>query len=213
MDDFSIQDERIDQALKELQVANKYLGGISTTKEGLNYLIDRRNHKNLSVLDVGAGASDILQYLSNNFHVFNIAGFDLNKRTCRILRAKSIKNIICADSLNIPIKEKQFDVIHASLFFHHFTEEQIKKMISEFLKISRTGIIINDLRRTVFALLGIKIISSLFSKSEMFKNDGPLSVRRGFEKSDWVKILSEIGIDKIYNKEKMGIPMVAGNLR
>ena len=35
MDDFSIQDERIDRALSELKITNKYLGGISTTKSGL----------------------------------------------------------------------------------------------------------------------------------------------------------------------------------
>ncbi len=32
MDDFSIQDERIDTALEELKIINKYLGGISTTQ-------------------------------------------------------------------------------------------------------------------------------------------------------------------------------------
>jgi hypothetical protein len=32
MDDFSIRDERVDLALKELKIINKFLGGISTSK-------------------------------------------------------------------------------------------------------------------------------------------------------------------------------------
>ena len=104
--------------------------------------------------------------------------------------------------MNIPVKEKKFDIVHASLFFHHFNEKEIKNMISDFLKISKMGIIINDLRRSVFALAGIKIISTLFSKSEMFKNDGPLSVRRGFVKTDWLKILDSLEIKKYRLKRK-----------
>ena len=75
-------------------------------------------------------------------------------------------------------------------------------MLASLLNISKSGIIINDLRRSVFALFGIKIIATLFSKSEMFKNDGPLSVRRGFVKTDWLEILKDLGINKYKLKRK-----------
>lgn len=216
MDDFSIQDERIDAALTELKVTNRYLGGISTTREGLNLLLKEKREKGngklsggISILDVGAGASDILLFLKNKFPSIKITSIDLNKRVCKFLwrcnsagERNSVKRIICADSMNIPIKEKQFDIVHASLFLHHFNEEKIKKMITGFLKITGSGIIINDLRRSVLALLGIRIISKLFSKSDMFKNDGPLSVKRGFVKSDLLKILNEIGLNNFKLKRK-----------
>lgn len=202
MDNFSIQDERIDEALSELIVANKLLGGISTTEDGLRLLLNEKKNENISILDVGAGASDILQQLNKESYKIKITSIDLNKRACMLLQKNLISNIVCADSLFIPIKQKQFDVIHASLFFHHFNEEEIKKILTDFLKISKSGIIINDLRRSVFALLGIKIVSALFSKSEMFKNDGPLSVRRGFIKADWLRILNSLGIDNYQLKRK-----------
>jgi 2-polyprenyl-3-methyl-5-hydroxy-6-metoxy-1,4-benzoquinol methylase len=202
MDDFSIQDERIDDALIELGVVNKYLGGISTTNDGLRLLIDGKPNSVISVLDIGAGASDILQYLNKKFHSLNFTSLELNKRTCDFLRKNSVSDIVCADTRNLPVKEKQFDIVHASLFLHHFKEEEIKKLLRELLKICRIGIIINDLRRSVFALTGIKIISVLFSKSEMFKYDGPLSVKRGFVRSDLLHILSELRIKKYYLKRK-----------
>ncbi len=216
MDDFSIQDERIDAALAELKHTNRFLGGISTTGDGLNFLLNEKsgngNEKlsgRISILDVGAGASDILLFFKNKFPSLEITSVDLNKRACKFLGRNCsadgrnpVKRIICADSLEIPIKEKQFDVVHASLFLHHFKEEEIKKMITDFKRISRAGIIINDLRRSVIALIGIKIIAALFSKSELYKNDGPASVKRGFIKSDLLKIMKELGINNFILKRK-----------
>jgi SAM-dependent methyltransferase len=202
MDDFSIQDERIDEALNELSVANKYLGGISTSREGLKLLLDGNNKDNISILDIGAGASDILLHLNHKYRFINFTSLELNKRACAFLKLKSMSNIICADSLKLPLKEEQFDIVHASLFLHHFKEEEIKRLLEALLKICNKGIIINDLRRSIFALIGIKIISVLLSKSEMFKNDGPLSVKRGFVRSDLLNILSELRIKKYYLKRK-----------
>jgi len=200
MDDFSIQDARIDEALNELKIVNKYLGGISTTFSGLKLLLNGENE--FSVIDIGAGGSDILISLKKIFTKIEITSIDLNKRACKFLINNNASNIICADSLKIPIKNKQFDFVHASLFLHHFNENEIKKMINDFLSISEKGIIINDLRRSIPALIGIKIIALLFSKSEMFKNDGPLSVKRGFIKRDWQKILSDLRITKYSLKRK-----------
>ena len=202
MDDFSIQDVRIDEALKELSVANKYLGGISISREGLRLLLDGNNKDNISILDIGAGASDILRELNHKYGSINFTSLELNKRACKFLRGNSVSDIVCADSRNLPIKEKQFDIVHASLFLHHFKEGDIIKLLKELLKICRRGIIINDLRRSVLALIGIKIIATLLSRSEMFKNDGPISVKRGFVKSDLLNIISKLQIKKYQLKRK-----------
>ena len=202
MDDFSIQDERISLALSELTVANRLLGGISTTREALRLILNGKLNNEISVLDIGAGASDILKHLKKDLFQIKLTSIDLNRQACKFLKGNSVSDIICADSLRVPVKEKVFDIVHASLFFHHFNKEEIVKMLSAFLKISKSGIIVNDLRRSVFALWGIKIISALFSKSEMFKNDGPLSVRRGFIKSDWIEILKSLGISGYKLKRK-----------
>ena len=39
MDDLSIKAERVNAALKELKIINKYLGGNSTTKDGLKKIL------------------------------------------------------------------------------------------------------------------------------------------------------------------------------
>lgn len=126
----------------------------------------------------------------------------MNKRACKYLRNSSGLDIICADTLKIPVKDNKIDIVHSSLFLHHFNEEEIKQILKNFLEISKLGIVINDLRRSILALAGIKIIAFLFSKSEMFKNDGPLSVRRGFLKKELIDILKELGVKNFTLKRK-----------
>jgi SAM-dependent methyltransferase len=194
MDDISINDERIDIALKELQIINKYLGGKSVTRKGLKKLHARIASKNkIKILDVGGGASDTLLSLNNtSYKIFSV---DLNKRVTKYLKKNSNGvEIVCGDAFNLPFKFR-FDVSHLSLFLHHFNEEEIKNILSGLSEISKYGVIINDLHRSILAYLGIKILTMLFSKSELVKNDGPLSVKRGFVKNELIKILDDLNFE------------------
>jgi 2-polyprenyl-3-methyl-5-hydroxy-6-metoxy-1,4-benzoquinol methylase len=202
MDDFSIQDERIDLALSELNVVNKFLGGNSATHFGVK-LLSGNNHSNhkLSILDVGAGSSEVLQNKIND--ECDVYSLDLNFRVCEFLKEKSIDaNVLFANALRLPFKEKSVDIVHLSLFLHHFTDPEIISILKMSLKISKAGIVINDLRRSWFAYIGILLLTKLFSKSEMVKNDGPLSVKRGFIKNDLKNILKQLGIVrfKVYRR-------------
>ena len=204
MDDFSITDDRIDLALKELKTINKYLGGNSTTKDGIIRLMRNINSTGkLNILDIGAGGSDNLQINKNEWGEVQVTCLDINTRTCRYIRNKSKEdNIICGDAFNIPFKKSSFDIVHASLFLHHFSDNDIKKILKSCLDISKHGIIINDLQRSVLAFAGIKLLTFLFSRSIMVRNDAPLSVKRGFLKNELIEILSEIKYASLILKSK-----------
>ena len=190
LDDFSIRDERIDSALKELKIINSFLGGNGISREGIKIFYTRANA--LTILDVGSGASDILLKIKKKLNNLNIYCLDMNLRASIYLKKHSTDaKVICGDVLNLPF-HTPFDIIHASLFFHHFKEEEIKRIIISLLKLCNKGIVINDLRRSIFAWLGIKILTTLFSRSKEVKNDGLLSVKRGFIKKDWTEILNDI---------------------
>ncbi len=192
MDDFSINDNRIDKALDELKLINKYLGGISTTRFGLKSF---KNLKINSIIDVGSGASDILLSFNNKKKLFTIISIDKNSTVVKYLKQQDKDSInITSDAFTIPLKDKSCDLIHSSLFLHHFDEEQIVELIREYLRVCRIGIIINDLRRSFFALAGITLLTKLFSKSTMVKNDAPLSVKRGFIRSDLVYLMKKAGV-------------------
>ena len=197
MDNFSIDDERIDKALAELKIINRFLGGDSASLKGFKIILKNNsvNH-NLKVLDAGSGSSDILLAIKNSYQELSVFSLDLNLRACKYALHSRLKpKIICGNVHSLPFKNSMFDVVHASLFFHHFNEDEIKEILPALLSATKYGLIINDLRRSIFAFIGIKILTLLFSNSEMVKNDGPLSVRRGFIKKELVSILDEIKIE------------------
>lgn len=199
MDDFSIQDERIDRALHELKIINKYLGGVSTTKSALKYFVKSKN-EDLNILDIGSGFSDNLIAAKRKYPNIKILSVDKNMRV--LTSSENNLEKINTDAFGLPFKNNSCDIVHAALFLHHFTFEELKKLLIEFLRITRKGIIINDLQRSYLALLGIKILTFMFSKSEMVKNDAPLSVKRGFTKQDILKLLSDVGATNFVIKKK-----------
>ena len=190
MDDFSIKDERIDLALSELKKINKYLGGEGTSREGFKEIFRKLKTKNIKILDVGSGASSVFLLMQNININFDIYSIDKNIRACRYLKKNSTGiKIICADIFYLPFKDQYFDIVHSSLLFHHFNDIQIGTVLNLLKKISKCGIIINDLRRNYLAFIGIKLLTFFFSKSKMVKNDAPISVCRGFIKKEILTIL------------------------
>jgi 2-polyprenyl-3-methyl-5-hydroxy-6-metoxy-1,4-benzoquinol methylase len=202
MDDFSIKDGELEAALVELHTINRFLGGNSVSREGINWFVDQ-HRSGVKILDIGGGSSDNLYSLNKKNINTVIFSADVNRYTCQYQkRTTGNDKIICADAFDLPFKSKAFDLIHISLFLHHFNENEIINLIKQFLLISERGIIINDLRRNIFAYLGIRILTMLFSQSRLVKNDGPLSVRRAFVKKDLLNILRHSGIGYYKIKRK-----------
>ena len=202
MDDFSIDDNRINKALDELKIVNRFLGGRNTSIAGFKYLLNERMKGPLNVLDIGSGASDIFHKPIKKLIDLKIYSLDRNKKVCDILKNSGNKNVIFGDARHLPFKKNSFAVVHASLFLHHFNEEEIIRILKDSLSVANDGMIINDLRRSVFALAGIKFLTFLFSNSILVKNDAPLSVKRGFLKLEIKNILQKMNINNFKIKRK-----------
>jgi len=194
MDDFSIQDERIDLALRELRLINYFLGGNTGSKRGVSKMISNLSNDKIYLLDAGSGSSDVLNDLKKKHKSVKVISLDRNKRVCNFIKKNSNFKpmVVCADTFNLPFKNKSIDIIHASLFLHHFDNERLKNILRNFTEVAKQGIVINDLRRSLLAFLGIKILTILFSRSELVKSDAPISVRKGFVKSELTDLLKEM---------------------
>jgi len=194
MDDFSIQDERIDLALRELRLINYFLGGNTGSKCGVLKMISGLPNDKIYLLDAGSGSSDVLDDLKKKHKSVQVISLDRNKRVCNFIKKNNNFKpmIVCADAINLPFKKKSIDIIHASLFLHHFDNESLKNILRNFFEVAKQGIVINDLRRSLLAFLGIKILTLIFSRSELVKSDAPTSVRKGFVKSELTDLLEEM---------------------
>lgn len=203
LDDFTITDERIDEVLYELKKINRFLGGKKVSNAGVKQLLRNCNVPQVKVLDVGSGGSDIFENLNGHCEYLEIFSMDLNIRACFYSKQKTmIQHPICSDARFFPFKSKSFDIIHLSLFLHHFSEYEIINLLNIFYKEAKIGIIINDLRRNILAYLGIKLVSLVFIKSRIVKNDGPLSVKRGFTRKEIKEFLERSAIQYYQIKRK-----------
>jgi hypothetical protein len=71
-----------------------------------------------------------------------------------------------------------------TLTLHHFTKHQILNIITTFNTNAATGVVVNDLHRSKLAYRLFQIICTLFSLNRMSREDGLVSILRGFKKQE-----------------------------
>lgn len=194
------------QNLRELDRINTLLGGYDITFSALKKVI--QPEKAYILIDIGCGGGDTLKRIQNwqrsKKLELQLIGIDL-KPVCidYATQHKTRPDIqfICDDYRNMFQHVPQIDIIHACLFCHHLDEPQLIELIQFALK-KNTVLIINDLERNWFAYWSIKILTAVFSKSNLVKNDAPLSVARGFVKKEWLDIIKKAGAKHYSVKNK-----------
>ena len=186
--------------LKELDIINKRLGGHRISIQGLRNVLKDKT-KTYHIADIGCGGGDSLiamaKWTKKEKLKAHFIGIDLQQdcinyaqNTCSGYTEIALT---CSDFRTIFTQVERIDVVHASLFCHHFTEAEIVEFIR--LCSSKGAIfVINDLERNPIAYYSIKVLTKLFSKSPLVKNDAPLSVLRGFKKAEWAAILEQAGM-------------------
>lgn len=202
MDDLDCKGEVIHQTLKELETINTLLGGNYVTINGIEKLLDRANVKSFSLADLGCGGGDILRLIKRwtikkNLEA-RLVGIDANPNIVQEANANTPDSYaIKFESQNIfsqEFRSRSFDIFTGTLFFHHFTNDQLVDFLRQLKTQARTGFVINDIHRHWFAYYSIKWLTQFFSKSPMVQNDGPLSVLRAFKKGELIQIMDAAGI-------------------
>ena len=187
--------------MQELNVINTLLGGHSITRDGIDFFLDDAPHdKQLTIAEIGCGGGDNLsaihKFLSKIDRPASLIGIDIKEECIQFAKQHEVTPVawICSDYRKVTWPAQQPDIIFSSLFCHHFTDEQLVEQLKWLKENTRMGFFINDLHRNAIAYHSIKLITRLFSKSALVKNDGPLSVKRAFRKADWVRLLHAAGI-------------------
>jgi len=180
--------EEYDRFLQEIRLVNRFAGDIRALKKSLLGEIKRENLKDFSVLDVGAGSGELLRVIANfarkNGAKAKLYGLELNARSAAMIREESkdfaeIK-AVRGDALNLPFLDKSFDYAICSLFTHHFTDENIVKILREFSRVARRKIFVIDLHRHKTAHFLYQIFCAAFRISPLVREDGSLSILRSF---------------------------------
>lgn len=192
----------IRQNMQELNVINTHLGGHAISIKGIKKLLRvSTKEKPLTICEIGCGGGDNLQAIHRWCRDKKIAatftGIDI-KLECIDFAKQQYPMLdsvwITQDYRKVSFGGQKPDIIFSSLFCHHFTEQQLVDMLQWMQQQSRHGFFINDLHRHWLAYYSIKLITRIFSRSYLVKNDAPLSVARGFTLTDWDRIFTAAGI-------------------
>ncbi len=200
LDEENIPQQDLYRNLYELDVINKYLGGYDISMNALKKVLNE--NKSYTFVDIGSGGGDTVKYAYKWAKKQNLTidfyGIDLKEDCISYSQNNNpISDIkfIQDDFRNVNKHIGKVDILHASLFCHHLSEEQIVGLMK--FSISNDSIlIINDLERNVIAYFAIKLLTKIFSKSYLVKNDAPLSVQRGFKKTEWQGMINLAEVKK-----------------
>lgn len=204
MDDLQSSGEVIDQTLRELEVINRWLGGNKVTLDGLDRLLAKTGvpDRPLKIADIGCGGGDMLKLIARHFRrrglQAELTGIDANPHIVAFAEHNTSRYPeIGYKTLNIfsdEFRAMSYDIVTCTLFTHHFTDEQLANLLRHLRRRASLGMVVNDLHRHPVAYYSIKLLTSLFSRSEMVRNDAAVSVCRAFLKKELTSVLGAAGI-------------------
>jgi len=199
LDGNDIPFEDIERNMRELDIINTWLGGHAISVKGLKQLLKGR--KQVTICEIGCGGGDNLRVLASYCRRKNIGvrvtGIDSNAHCIAVAREKwngGNAAWVHSDYRSVFFADNKPDIIFSSLFCHHFTDDELVKMLQWMKNNASVGFFINDLHRHFLAYNFIKYATRVFSKSYLVKNDAPLSVLRGFKKREWQNIFERAEI-------------------
>ena len=196
MDDFSLTGKTLDNTLNTLAIINKWLGGNQVTFSGIKKMLKNQpKYKVITIIDLGCGGGDMLRLIAdygrNNDYSFKLIGIDANEYTVAYAKkcSKAYPEIVflTQDIFSKEFETLVYDLAIATLFLHHFKNDQILGLLRTLIKKASIGVLINDLHRHKLAYYLFKLIT-LPVKNRMIKEDGLVSILRGFKRQELYEI-------------------------
>ena len=202
LDNEDLPFEDIRRNMQELNTINSFLGGHKVSISGVKKIMpDAPVEQLISICEIGCGGGDNLRaiekWCARRSINAKFIGIDI-KNECIEFAKQQYPALnaawIVSDYRLVNFGDNKPDIIFSSLFCHHFTNASLVKMLQWMRSNSRMGFFINDVHRHFFAYHSIKMITRIFSRSYLVRNDAPVSVTRGFRKNEWLSIITEAGI-------------------
>lgn len=188
--------------LRDLARVNRWLGGVALSRRAVRALL-HGHAGNVELLDVGTGAADIpdalITALGRPGGWLRVTAVDTNQQ---ILDAARVRVAAGPESLHLervegdhlPYPDEAFDIAHCSLVLHHAEPVAAQRLLGEMARVSRIGIVVNDLERSRRAWLGAWLLARVTTRNAYTRNDAPLSVRRAYLPAEVAQMAARAGL-------------------
>jgi hypothetical protein len=189
--------------LRDISRLNRLTGGARVSLRAIRAFGDAT-----TILDIGTGAADIPALLLADARRRGVA-LEVTATDSRpeVLAAAGLARVglpsmpglvlAVADGRRLPYPDTSFDVSHASLVLHHLERQDAIAFLREMQRVSRLGIVVNDLARGLSFWIGAWLLTHTLAASRYTRHDGPLSVRRAWTREEMGGLLRDAGLTPV----------------
>lgn len=169
--------------LADIEVANKFFGGVAVARRGLSHLLDRRdNGTTLTLLDVGTGAGDLPRALrtwaARRGVTLRLIGLERSRAAARVAHDNGVATLVsCGGAL--PLRPVSVDIVLLSQIVHHLDDDSAVHVLAGCAAIARRGVIVADLLPSRWAAFAFRWAGRGMGFHPITLTDGVTSLERG----------------------------------
>ncbi|MDQ2680197.1 MAG: methyltransferase domain-containing protein [Candidatus Eremiobacteraeota bacterium] len=195
MDDPVESIAELEGSLRDIELANHFLGGSAPVRRAFKTLNPR------TALDIGTGSSDIplalVRDAARRGADLQITCLDSSAQILEIAarRTGSPRSLHFVRGIgeSLPFSDGQFDVVMCNLALHHFNPKAAVALLREMRRVARVTPLLCDLRRSPLGFVGAYLFSRIVSNNRLTRHDAPLSSRRAYTPSEARELCASAG--------------------
>ena len=204
MDDLALEGDLLRDTLYQLARINYWLGGYRPTIGAIKKMIQKQPENQLiTIVDVGCGGGDMLREIAGfgrKYHRnFKLIGIDANSFIINYAREKTVKypeiEYISQNIFSDEFAKLEYDIAMFNLVLHHFSDDEIIRLLKLIVAQAKMGVIVNDLHRSALAYFLFQIVC-LGISNPMARDDGLISILKGFKKEELIDFSEKLKLQK-----------------
>ena len=195
MDALGLPEAEVAEAYRILRRVNRQLGNLATMRRELDRFFseDAAGMGTATMLDVGSGSGDIPDALRGRGErwgrTLRVIALDRDPTAISLASRRGVTSLR-GDATRLPMDDASVDLVTAIKFAHHFAGPELIRLLGEMSRVARSRVVVLDIRRNWLAYAGFVAWSRVFTRNALVRYDGPLSVLRGFTRSELLDAVS-----------------------
>ncbi len=181
-------------AFRELDRINRLFRFSHPFASRLPSWLGKKRCERLDILDVGAGTGllgkELSAWAQRRGWDWRFTNLDANP----VLKSVGPAKTVTGSALQLPFADGSFDLVVASQMTHHLTDEQVVQHWREAWRVTHDAIFICDLHRNAGLYAMLWLTMHLLRSRRTLRDDGLLSVKRGFRRGEWRELAARAEI-------------------
>jgi SAM-dependent methyltransferase len=199
LDDPSADEGDVVASLRDIARINRAFGGARAAAKTLDEFLGAvPGGSTVSLLDVGTGAGDIPRAAAARAArrgiTLRMIGLERIRAAAREAAREGGVAALVADGGRLPFRSASIDLVLCAKVLHHLPGEPGRNLLREMNRVARLGVVVADIRRSVFAAAGIWLASFPMRFHPATRRDGVISVFRGFSPPELSDICRSAGV-------------------